>query len=529
MRRATIGWVVVTVTLMSAARVNAQAIQSIVLRNAFAPVGAGARALGMGGAFIAVADDGTAATFNPAGLAQLRRSEFAVVAFGSNLTRTATGVPGFNVAAPGPTSRIHQAVDFVGLAMPFDIHGRRLVFQISYQRAVDLVGEGRATINQPGRRDAVIDIDPQQDGALHSISGTVAYQVTPRLSVGSSLNYWIGEWSAVGTRTVRTLGPRPQGGGPRTEVSRTETSFLQDQSLRGLSVNGGFLLRFPYVSFGGAVRFPFSATYALDESHSEVTIDGAGTSAPTTKNVGVTSQLHWPRTAGLGIALRPVEGLTISADYSMSRWSAAYIDGLPDGALLTPNADNGGTGGAPAGGDPGAGPGADGDANNPPGGADPNPAPTNFHDRNFFDLDNRTVTSTPDTTQWRAGAEYLLVLPQAVVPVRAGLFRDRSPITEGGTDNPRHYKGVTFGTGLNFNRVVFDIAFERRENDGALGLPDPTAAPGSNPNERVTENRVVASLIYRFDTDDPVKRWFKSLLGVTDDESETSDSAGESS
>ena len=39
------------------------------------PVGSGARAMGMGGAFIAVADDATAASWNPAGLTQLKRPE----------------------------------------------------------------------------------------------------------------------------------------------------------------------------------------------------------------------------------------------------------------------------------------------------------------------------------------------------------------------------------------------------------------------------------------------------------------------
>src|SRR5690554_2893241 len=38
-------------------------------------VGSGARALGMGGAFIAVADDATAASWNPGGLTQLERPE----------------------------------------------------------------------------------------------------------------------------------------------------------------------------------------------------------------------------------------------------------------------------------------------------------------------------------------------------------------------------------------------------------------------------------------------------------------------
>lgn len=39
-------------------------------------VGAGSRALAMGGAFVSVADDASAATWNPAGLAQLSRGEF---------------------------------------------------------------------------------------------------------------------------------------------------------------------------------------------------------------------------------------------------------------------------------------------------------------------------------------------------------------------------------------------------------------------------------------------------------------------
>ena len=42
-------------------------------------VGSGARALGMGGAFIAIADDATAASWNPGGLTQLERPEMSLV------------------------------------------------------------------------------------------------------------------------------------------------------------------------------------------------------------------------------------------------------------------------------------------------------------------------------------------------------------------------------------------------------------------------------------------------------------------
>ena len=43
------------------------------------PVGSGARAIGMGGAFIGIADDATAASWNPAGLIQLDKPELSIV------------------------------------------------------------------------------------------------------------------------------------------------------------------------------------------------------------------------------------------------------------------------------------------------------------------------------------------------------------------------------------------------------------------------------------------------------------------
>src|SRR5438552_4125808 len=45
----------------------------------FLNYGAGARALGMGGAFYAVADDATAAYWNPAGLPQVQRKELTMM------------------------------------------------------------------------------------------------------------------------------------------------------------------------------------------------------------------------------------------------------------------------------------------------------------------------------------------------------------------------------------------------------------------------------------------------------------------
>ncbi len=56
--------------------------------------------------------------------------------------------------------------------------------------------------------------------------------------------------------------------------------------------------------------------------------------------------------------------------------------------------------------------------------------------------------------------------------------------------------------------MVFDLAFERRESAGtvSLRLKDGQPVPSDAATESVREERVVASLIYRFSDDDPIKR-----------------------
>ena len=65
---------------------SAQTLQRIEIPSSPNPVGSGARALGMGGAFIAIADDATAASWNPGGLIQLETPEISAV--GAYFNRT---------------------------------------------------------------------------------------------------------------------------------------------------------------------------------------------------------------------------------------------------------------------------------------------------------------------------------------------------------------------------------------------------------------------------------------------------------
>src|SRR5512134_1461371 len=86
--------------------------------------GSGARAAGMGDAFIALSDDGTAASWNPAGLAQLRQPEFSLV-YGVtdrhlelSALRSTDERFAYTAHGAGSTS---GSIDFASAALPFDV------------------------------------------------------------------------------------------------------------------------------------------------------------------------------------------------------------------------------------------------------------------------------------------------------------------------------------------------------------------------------------------------------------------------
>jgi long-chain fatty acid transport protein len=471
-------------------------VQNIVLRNSFNPVGAGARGLGMGGAFTAVADDGTAASFNPAGLAQLRRTELALVGFADQLTS--------DLREPGQETvrqrSRHGRPDFAGVSVPFEVGGRNLTVELAYQRAIDLFGSGTASVARRvdlsqidpdnvgvGSRDFVIDLTPQQSGGFHTYTLSAGYQASPHLALGLSLGYWRAGWSATGTAR-HLLRTRRIGSSDVLENPLRQEVFRQDQGMDAMSLGAGFLLRHPRVSVGGVLRLPFSGRYRLDETKDTTTYDDEFfPSDPFRTTFKATTRLRWPGSSAFGVAFRPVSRLTVAGEVSLTTWSHAVLENVPDGALLTQ------------------------DANQP-----------TFTDRNFFDLLPASQTATSDTTQWRAGAEYLVHLPGAVLPLRAGVFRDRSPVGDPATLEGRPIRGLTVGTGLNFDRFVVDVALERRRSSGNVGLlfeGSEQASPDQLPVEDVREYRVVASLLYRFPASaDPVKALLRRIfVGESDD------------
>ena len=106
--------------------------QSVSKTNFSGVVGSGARAFGMGGAFIAIADDATAASWNPGGLGQLERPEFSFVIRSqtySNIFPAKTG--GRDFLGTQDYTGDSFTFDFASFTYPFRIGDFKIVPQIS--------------------------------------------------------------------------------------------------------------------------------------------------------------------------------------------------------------------------------------------------------------------------------------------------------------------------------------------------------------------------------------------------------------
>lgn len=199
------------------------------------PSGSGARALGLAGAFTALADDATAASWNPAGLVQLERPEASVVyRFSETKAEHLSDDSDFQV---GENESDSDHLNYFSVDFPF--HSKRLnrnfVIALNYQEAYDfaqtfsarlgdrgggrdgserrethtateeyhiddgisdltvrtfLTTEVKTTLEQLFDSDLVSDLEFQQEGIIAAITPSFAAEITPKLSVGMSLNFF---------------------------------------------------------------------------------------------------------------------------------------------------------------------------------------------------------------------------------------------------------------------------------------------------------------------------------------------------
>jgi hypothetical protein len=433
-------------------------------RTGFTVQGAGARAMGLGGAFIAVADDATAVSFNPAGLALLLKPEISFV--GRGIQRQVS-YEEFQTSSRGKELAVtdsligsrHLDPLLMAATIPLRIGGRNLALQLSTQRAFAL-GEGDSrkvtetplNVTTPGVP-VLLNQTIHQSGQIDLYSAALAYECSQRILLGVTVNRWRGRWDL---DSASSKGPTG---------TENFVDFGQTNHLDGQNYNLGLLWRWPTWSLGLVHRTPFRADYAYTTSlQSNLPL-----TAPASSSVPSLG-LHWPATTGLGLAYRFPGHWLLTGDLEQTAWSQTKF--MTDNKAL-----NG---------------------------------------QNFFNL-SRT-NAVPDATTFRMGVEKLWATPGGVVvPFRMGLSREPQPVVDAQTGQQRILYGVALGSGLKRGRYTMDLAYRygwaKRRATQFLDVDQLLAGTQTQSvgTEHTVEQRVDVSFNVQFERQ-PVERMLRHLF-----------------
>jgi long-subunit fatty acid transport protein len=273
------------------------------------PVGSGARALGMGGAFIAVADDATAATWNPGGLIQLETPEISAVF--SGIQRTEDKSFTYNPEASGSDSVDDFNINYLSAVYPFTLLDHNMVVSLNYQHLYDFNRDWKFNFIYPPPTiyDGPHRVEYEQRGALYALGLAYCIQITRSLSVGVTLNYWgdfifDNKWE----QNYKTQSRFNIAGTP----ALYSNSKMEEYNFEGWNANLGFLFRInEHLTIGGVFKTPFKADIKHTVSEEE------RTEWPTLGQVDLLSrtasydeELEMPMSYGIGLAIRIGPGPT---------------------------------------------------------------------------------------------------------------------------------------------------------------------------------------------------------------------------
>ncbi|MBI5507118.1 MAG: outer membrane protein transport protein [Deltaproteobacteria bacterium] len=412
------------------------------------PVGSGARALGWGSAFIAVADDATAASWNPGALIVLERPEASVVlSLKQRRERfSGAGVP----AGEAVQTATYPGVNYASLAYPFKLGSRFFVASLSYQALIDFdkrvqksyfttsTGTGTALNAQD-------DVTFSQVGSLRAVTPALAFQLSPTVALGAAVTVWTDKLGYQNgwrqeydvQRTV-LLG---------TNAITSSVSSRERFGLDALGMNLGLLWDLSAaVTLGAVVKTPVvgTLTHTLDRFASSDTSIVLATPA------AYRESFRLPPSYGLGLAYRFSDELTVSADAYRIEWE-----------LFRQVETEVVTGEKKA--------------------------------RNPISHEPYADARVAGITQAHLGVERLFIFSRTVVPARAGVFYDPEP----GMQRTHHFLGVALGTGVSIGDVVVDAAYQARFATNASTDPVRVGDPnGATRTVTATGGNVVQHLLY---------------------------------
>ena len=334
-------------------------------------LGAGARANGMGDAFVAVADDATAIFWNPAGLFLLDRPETSFgFQFASEKVEQDRRTQMLLFASNDPGGSV--GLSFASFVLPQRFGEKKFVFAFAIQRAFDFKAE---FLEIPAQAPFVFDQE-QSSGGPFSYSGAVAFSPLQGLMLGLSLSLYRGDADTAGIQIV-TLGDEIVGsisGSSRIPVDGTSVGM---GALYDFQPRGGPPIRLGFKFVPG-----FDLSGRIDTDFAMRIADLQGIVIEETIRTDFDYVLDFPLDLGIGVAWNPRRDLLVAADFEHRRFrdAAVRVFGAPnvnfdeDGNLAIQRVDE----------------------------------------------VNTLSDSGADLNQWRAGFEWSWVNGLTVIPIRVG-------------------------------------------------------------------------------------------------------------
>ncbi len=169
------------------------------------PLVTGARAAGMGFVSMALADDATAITSNPAALTRLKRGELS-----AGFRRSTLGIDGEMAESEFSTDLTGTHFASARFAYPFPTFRGSLVLGLSFERIYDFSDDRLASYSDTIEWSENPDADPPEpdlrdlwaseedyiaDGGMNALSFACAFDASPIISLGATVSFMSGDYS----------------------------------------------------------------------------------------------------------------------------------------------------------------------------------------------------------------------------------------------------------------------------------------------------------------------------------------------